>query len=125
MLRRLVQAWACNIAAIFVASYFIHGIDYADTFWVLVFAGLVFGLVNLFLKPLVTLLALPLIVLSLGAALFFVNLFMLYVTTWIVGPFRIATFEDAVWGTLIIWVVNVALHAAFRLDDRRRRKRRR
>jgi putative membrane protein len=117
--------WAFNIAAIFVASAFVDGIDYADKFWVLVLAGLVFGLVNMFVKPIVTLLALPLIVLTLGFALFFVNLFMLYVTTWIVGPFRIATFEDAVWGTLIIWIVNVALHAVFRLDDRKRRRRRR
>ena len=122
MLRRLVQAWAFNIAAIFIASYFIDGIDYANTFWVLVFAGVVFGAVNLTLKPIVKLLALPLILLTLGAALFFVNLLMLYLTTWIVGPFRIATFADAVWGTLIIWAVNAVLHAAFGLDDRKRRR---
>jgi len=83
----------------------------------------VFGLVNMFLKPIVTLLALPLIVLTLGFAYFFVNLLMLYVTTWIVGPFRIASFADAVWGTLIIWIVNVGLQAVFRLHDRKRRKR--
>ena len=125
MLRRLAQAWVFNIAAIFVASAFVDGIDYAHRFWVLVLAGLVFGVVNLILKPIVTLLALPLVVLTLGAALFFINLFMLYITTWIVGPFRIASFEDAVWGTLIIWLVNAALHAVFGLDDRRRRRRRR
>jgi len=124
VLRRLLQAWAFNIAAIFVASSFVDGIDYADKFWVLVFAGLVFGAVNVILKPVVKLLALPLIVFTLGAALFFVNLFMLYLTTWIVGPFRIASFEDAVWGTLIIWAVNAALHTAFRLDERKRRRRR-
>ena len=82
------------------------------------------GAVNVILKPVVKLLALPLIVFTLGAALFFVNLFMLYLTTWIVGPFRIASFEDAVWGTLIIWAVNAALHTAFRLDERKRRRRR-
>jgi putative membrane protein len=123
VLTRLVQMWAFNIAAIFVASAFVDGIDYADKFWVLVLAGLVFGLVNMFLKPIVTLLALPLIVLTLGFAYFFVNLLMLYVTTWIVGPFQIASFADAVWGTLIIWIVNVGLQAVFRLDDRKRRKR--
>ena len=125
MLRRLAQAWVFNIAAIFVASAFVDGIDYAHRFWVLVLAGLVFGVVNLILKPIVTLLALPLVVLTLGAALFFINLFMLYITTWIVGPFRIASFRDAVWGTLIIWLVNAILHTAFGLDDRKRRRRRR
>ena len=124
MLRRLLQAWVFNVAAIFVASAFIDGVDYADKFWVLVFAGLVFGAVNVIVKPVVKLLALPLIVLTVGAALFFINLFMLYLTTWIVGPFRIASFEDAVWATLLIWAVNAALQTAFRLDDRKRRRRR-
>jgi putative membrane protein len=79
VLRRLAQTWVFNVAAIFVASAFVDGIDYADKFWVLVLAGLVFGLVNMVLKPIVKLLALPLVVLTLGAALFFINLFMLYI----------------------------------------------
>ena len=122
---RLLQTWACNVAAIFVASAFVDGIDYAHRFWILVFAGLVFGLVNRILKPVVKLLALPLIVFSLGIALFFVNMLMLYVTTWIVGPFRIATFADAVWGTLIITIVNGLLHAAFGIDDRKKKGKKR
>jgi putative membrane protein len=125
VLRRLAQTWVFNIAAIFVASYFVSGIDYAHRFWVLVLAGLVFGLVNMILKPVVTLMALPVIVLTLGLALFLVNLLMLYVTTWIVGPFRIESFGDAIWGTLIIWVVNATLHALFGLERRRRRRLRR
>ncbi len=123
MLGRLFLLWACNIAAIFVASIFIGGVDYADKFWVLAFAGLVFGLVNFLLKPIVKLLALPLIVLTLGIALFFVNLFMLYITTWIVGPFTIQSFSDAVWATIIIWAVNAVLHALFGLEDRGKRRR--
>ncbi len=123
MLGRLLLLWACNIAAIFVASIFIHGIDYADKFWVLAFAGLVFGLVNFLLKPIVKLLALPLIVLTLGAALFFVNLFMLYITTWIVGPFRIDSFMDGVWATIVIWAVNAILHSVFGLEDWGKRRR--
>ena len=122
---RLLQAWAFNIAAIFVASAFIDGVDYADRFWVLLLAAFVFAVVNLVLKPVVKLLAFPLIVVSLGIALFFVNLFILYITTWIVGPFDIRTFWDAVWGTIVIWAVNAALQMVFGIEDRRRRKGRR
>lgn len=125
MLRRLLETWVFNIAAIFVASAFVHGIDYADRFWVLVLAGLVFGVVNIVLKPVVKLLAFPLILVTFGVALFFVNLLMLYVTTWLVGPFRIATFWDAIWATLIIWIVNAGLQAAFGFDKRKKRRRRR
>jgi len=121
--RRLVYSWLINIVALWAAEALISGIHFTGNFATIVLAALVFALVNLLLKPIVKLLALPLIVLTLGFAYFFVNLLMLYVTTWIVGPFQIASFADAVWGTLIIWIVNVGLQAVFRLDDRKRRKR--
>ena len=91
----------------------------------LVLAAGVFAVVNFVLKPIVKALAFPVIVLSLGIALFFVNLLMLYVTTWIVGPFDLATFWDAVWATVVIWAVNAALHAVFGLEDRKRKRKRR
>jgi len=118
---RLLLAWACNVAAIWVAARLLDGIDY-ESFWHLVLAGLVFGIVNWLVKPVVTLLALPVIVLTLGVALFFVNLLMLYVTSWLVPGFRIDGFGDAVLGTLVIWVVNLVLRVVFDVDGRRRRR---
>jgi putative membrane protein len=116
--RNLLLSWACNIAAIFVASIFIDGVDYGGRFWTLIIAGLVFGLVNLILKPIIKLLALPLVVITFGLALFGVNLLMLYITTWIVGPFSIDTFMDAVWATIIIWAVNFALDRVIAFRER-------
>jgi putative membrane protein len=81
----------------------------------------VFGLVNFFVKPIVKLLALPLVVVTLGLALFGVNLLMLYITSWIVGPFDIGSFMDAIWATLIIWAVNLVLNAIFDAEDRGKR----
>ena len=65
--------------------------------------------------------ALPLAVVTLGLAFFGVNLLMLYITSWIVGPFSIGSFTDAVWATIIIWAVNMVLDAIFRAEDRGRR----
>lgn len=121
MLRRLALSTACNVGAIFVASIFIDGIDYGSKFWVLIVAGLVFGIVNLVIKPIVKLLALPLVAVTLGLALFGVNLLMLYITSWIVGPFELGSFLDAIWATLIIWAVNVVLRAIFDAEDRGKR----
>jgi putative membrane protein len=118
--RKALLIWGCNVAAIFVASSFIDGVDYARKFWVLLVAAGVFSLVNWVVKPIVKALALPLIFLTLGAALFLVNLFMLYLTTWIVGPFRLANFESAFWATIVIWAVNWLLHAALGVKRKRR-----
>jgi putative membrane protein len=122
VVRRALLTWAANIAALFVASVFIDGIDYSDKYWVLIVAGLVFGLVNMLVKPVVKLLALPLVLLTFGIALFFINLLMLYITSWIVGPFRIEHFSDAIWATIIIWAVNLVLDAVLNIREGGRRR---
>jgi putative membrane protein len=127
MWQKLGIAWAGNIAALFVAAALLDGISYGDDWWALVLAALVFSLVNAFVRPVVFILSLPLIVLTLGIALFFVNLLMLYVTSWIVDDFNIDGFWSAVGATIIVWLVNALLSATvfrrFRDDDRRRDRR--
>ncbi|MET0145265.1 MAG: phage holin family protein [Ilumatobacteraceae bacterium] len=114
---RVLLTWACNAAAILVAVLLIDGIRMDDE-WRVIAAGAVFGLVNWAVKPLVTLLALPLIVVTLGIALFFVNLLMLYITSWVMPDFHIDSFGAAIAGTIVIWLVNVILHAVLGLEDR-------
>jgi putative membrane protein len=109
--------WGSNILAILVASALIDGFDYGDV-WTLVIAALVFSVVNFIIKPIVTLLALPAVVLTLGVALFFINVFMLYITDWIVGGFETGSFWDTVLGALIIWAVNFVLSAFLKPEER-------
>jgi putative membrane protein len=117
--RRLVYQWLCNIVALFAAEQLISGIRFTGNFGSLVLAALVFALVNMFLKPIAKLLALPLIVVTLGIALFFVNILMLYITDWVVPGFTIDSFSAAVWATIVIWAVNWLLQIIFDIDDRR------
>jgi putative membrane protein len=118
VLRRLLVTWFFNIIALWVAAELLSGIGYADDEWVLVLAALVFGLANIFVKPLVILLTLPLVILTLGVALFFVNLLMLYLTSWIVDDFSVDSFGAAIVATIIVWVVNAVLAAVFERDER-------
>jgi putative membrane protein len=120
---RVLLLWACNTAALFVADWLFDGLRFDDE-WAVVVAGAVFGVVNWLVKPFTTLLALPLIILTLGVALFFVNLLMLYVTSWVAPGFTIEGFWWAVGGTIVVWAVNSVLQSAFGLDDRRQGARR-
>ena len=54
--------------------------------------------------------------------LFFVNLLMLYLTSWIVSGFEITSLWSAVGATIIIWLVNSVLQGIFGVDDMRRRR---
>ena len=122
VLRRFVVTWFFNIVALWVAAELIDGIGYSGNEWVVVLAALVFSLVNIFVKPLVILFTLPLVILTLGLALFFVNLLMLYLTSWIVDDFKVESFGAAILATIIVWVVNTVLEAVFgRVEPERER----
>ena len=122
--RRLAYMWLFNVVALYAASQLIDGIGYSDDFGTLVLSGLVFAAVNLFLKPAAKLLPFPVIIVTLGIALFFINILMLYVTDWVVPGFSIADFWAAVWATIVIWAVNWVLQLVFDVDDRSSRRRR-
>ena len=77
------------------------------------------------MKPIVTLLALPLVILTLGIVLFLINILMLYITDWIVSGFKIDDFWAAVWATIVIWLVNWILQIVFDIDDRTSGRRKR
>jgi putative membrane protein len=118
---RILLLWACNVVALIVADWLFDGIELDDA-WVVIPAGAVFGLVNWLVKPIVTFFSIPLIVLTVGIALFFVNLLMLYITSWVVPGFSIDSFWSAVGATIVIWIVNSVLQSVFGVDDMRRRK---
>ena len=80
MLLELLARFAGNLAALWVASEVFDGVTYGDDFWVLVLAAAVFTVANWIVKPIVTILAIPLIILTLGVAYFFVNVLMLLLT---------------------------------------------
>jgi putative membrane protein len=122
MLRRFVVTWFFNIVALWVAAELIDGIGYSGNEWVVVVAALVFSLVNIFVKPLVILFTLPLVILTLGLALFFVNLLMLYLTSWIVDDFKVESFGAAILATIIVWVVNTVLEAVFGRGEHERER---
>jgi putative membrane protein len=108
----LLARYAGNLAALWVASEVFDPVTYGDDFGVLALAALVFTIANWIVKPIVTLLALPLIILTLGIAYFFVNVLMLLLTDWVVGDFEVGGFWTVVGATIVVWLVNVAISAA-------------
>ena len=120
MLRRFLVTWFFNLVALWVAAKLIDGIGYSGNEWVLVIAALVFSLANIFVKPLVILFTLPLVIVTLGIAIFFINLLMLYLTSWVVDDFKVESFGAAILATIIVWAVNTVLEAVFARDERGR-----
>ena len=123
MLVELLARFVGNLAALWVASELFSEMTYGDSFWVLVAAAAVFTVVNWIVKPIVTILSIPLIILTLGVAYFFVNMLMLLVTDWVVPEFEAGGFWTVVGATIVIWFVNFII-AALLTDVGRARERR-
>ncbi len=117
LVRRIVVAVAVNVLTLLVAAWAFDGVR-VDGWGALVLAGVVFGIVNTVVKPVVTVLALPVILLTLGVALFFVNMLMLALTDWVVNGLVIAGFWTLVGATLVVWLVNVLIESVFGVRGR-------
>ncbi|HEV7936695.1 MAG TPA: phage holin family protein [Solirubrobacteraceae bacterium] len=117
MLQRLAITWVFNTIALFVATWLLSGLSYGDDWWALLISGLVFTLVNFFLKPVLAILSIPFIIVTLGIFYFLINVLMLYLTHWIVPQFTIASFWWAALAAIIISAVNWILRKLVEPDQ--------
>ncbi|MEV8532297.1 phage holin family protein [Streptomyces sp. NPDC051211] len=117
VVKTLANAAALAVAIWLVAGITLTGENTGRKALTLILVALVFGLVNLIVKPVVKLLSLPLFILTLGLFTLVVNALMLMLTSWLAGKldleFHVDGFWTAVIGALIIslvsWAVNLAL----------------
>ena len=105
-MREFAIRWVGNVVALFVAAWLLSGITYGDQWWTLFIAAAVFTVINAWVKPVLTILSLPFIVITLGLFYFLINVLMLYVTDWVVPDFEIRTFWWAVLAAIIVSLVN-------------------
>jgi putative membrane protein len=127
LILRLGISWLTNALVLLIVDVLLTGVT-ASNVGSLLLAAAVFGVLNTVLKPLLRLITLPLAVLTLGIAWFFVSLLMLEITNWLVSGFSINGFWTLVAATLIVWVVNLLLDfipGPWQVTGKRRRRNRR
>jgi putative membrane protein len=123
---RLAISWLTNALVLALVAALLPKVDVSSA-GALLAAAAVFGVLNTMLKPLLLLITLPLAVLTLGIAWFFVAMLMLALTDAIVGGFHIEGFWTLVGATVIVWLVNLVLDSTpgpWQLSGRRGRIRR-
>jgi putative membrane protein len=110
--KRFLQSWVINTLAVLVAVYVLRGgIHYQNPLDLCV-ASLLLGIFNAVLRPVLMLLALPLLIFTLGLFRLVINALLLYFVGFVLQPhFYVDGFWDAFWGALIISLISVVLHA--------------
>jgi putative membrane protein len=121
---RLLLSWIVNAIVLAVTAGILSHVT-VDTAGHLILAAAVFGILNTFLKPLARLLTLPLAIITLGLAWFFVSMLMLDLTSDIVSGFNISGFWTLVAATIIVWLANMVIDTTigtWRVEEERRRR---
>jgi putative membrane protein len=109
--RSVLLHWILNAAALWVAAAVIPGLDFTGGPGKLLLVAAVFGIVNSTLRPLLTILTCPLIILSLGLFTLVINALMLLVTGWLSESwslgFAVSGFWAAFFGGLVVGLVSM------------------
>lgn len=111
-MKRFIQSWAINTLAVLVAVYTVPGIRFKnDSLWTPFVTSLVLGILNAFIRPILMVLALPLLIFTLGLFTLVINALLLYFVSFLLGRyFAVDSFGAAFLGALVISIVSLLLN---------------
>jgi putative membrane protein len=102
---KVIARFLVIAAAVWLVAAYVPGVTVSEGvssyFWI----ALVFAAVNLLVKPVLTLLSFPLLLLTLGLFLVVINAAMFGLTAWLSGRLAVDGIAPAVIGSLVISAV--------------------
>jgi putative membrane protein len=118
---RFILRWGISAVSLYAAVALLngHGLTPQATNWLsFIWLALIFGLINALIRPLLTLLTCPLIILTLGLGTLLINTLMFYLAgligTYFQVGFTVDNFITAFLGALIVSVVSMILSLILR-----------
>ena len=123
-MRSFLVRFAANAVALAVAVWLVRGLRYEGGAAGFIIVAALFGLVNALLRPLLTILTCPLIVLTLGLFTLVINAVLLLVTGWLSARwslgFTVAGFWSAFAGGIIVTLISTVVALGLRDGEERR-----
>jgi putative membrane protein len=110
---------AITAFAVWVAVGIVGGLEFDGSFWSLALIGLILGVINASVKPVLKILSIPVIVITMGLFLLVINWAMFAFVVWLAGPDQLdlgltstgffSTLLGAVLVSLVSWAGSTAL----------------
>jgi putative membrane protein len=114
LLRLVINAVALMVAAWLLTGISVSGGSTSRNALTLLVVAAIFGVVNAIVKPVVTFVSIPFVILTLGLLLLVINGLMLLLTSWISGKIGVSFHVDGLWtavlGAIILTVVSAVLN---------------
>ncbi len=120
---RFVLRWAINAIALYAALRLVPGLQAQSMTWLnIVLLALIFGLINALIRPVLSLVTCPVIVLTLGLFTLLLNTFLFWVTGWVGERFGIGfqatgflpLFLGALVVSIVSWILSQLLKGELR-----------
>lgn len=112
-LMRLILQWLLSAFALLAITYLYSGVR-VDSFTSALIAAAVIGLLNLFMRPILVLLTLPVTLVTLGLFLFVINALVFWSASGLLGGFHVNGFWAALLGSLLYSILNLVIDRALR-----------
>jgi putative membrane protein len=96
-----------NALAIFLADYLLVDFVFEGNILTLLIAGLLMGLINFIIKPILKLISTPLIIFTLGIFVIILNMALLWFLEYLMPELTITGLWTYFWATMIISSVNI------------------
>ena len=109
--RVLLVAWLLNFIVLWIA-FAVVGSATASGVGALIAAAAVFGALNMFLKPVLMLIGLPLRIITLGFVTFLINMAMVAITAGVIAGIEVGGFISVAEITIVVWIANMVLMLA-------------
>jgi putative membrane protein len=112
---KIILHWIIISVAVLVSTRIISGIN-VSPLWVVLIVGACLTLFNMFIKPVINILTLPLNIITLGLFSLVVNGLLFWYLGSIIKGFSVDTFSAAFFGSLLVSVINWILKKVFHFD---------
>ncbi|PIY59657.1 hypothetical protein COY96_00600 [Candidatus Wolfebacteria bacterium CG_4_10_14_0_8_um_filter_37_11] len=106
---KILFLFLLNALALYAAVYFVDGFEVTADWIEFSVVAAIFTLINIFIKPIIKLVLSPLIIITLGAGLFFVNAAMLYFLDFISDSVIINGIMPLLYATIVISIAHFVI----------------
>jgi putative membrane protein len=105
---RLLIVYGINVLALIVVDWMFSSVA-IGRWGSLLWGAAILTVGNVFIKPILAILTLPLIIVTFGLAYFALNVLMLALAEWLAPEFSIDGFWTYIGATIVVWLVNVTV----------------
>jgi putative membrane protein len=106
MIRFIIRWIVCSLGIWIAAAVLGNRVSYNNDAYVILIAGLILAIINIVIKPIIVILALPAVLLTLGLFMIIINGLMVFIASKLYTPLHVTNFGAAILAGMVIGLIN-------------------